>query len=113
MDGREARKGANEAWFRDLNERLEERAVGQVAVADEFDAICECADEECTARITIAFTDYERVRRSATTFLVRPGHADLDVERVLAHHEAFEVVEKLGDAGEVAEQVDPRGGGPA
>ncbi|HWE82937.1 MAG TPA: hypothetical protein VG265_14895 [Gaiellaceae bacterium] len=108
MDGREARKGVNEAWFRDLNERLERRSARRAAVADGFDAICECANEDCTERIKIGFADYERVRSSSTRFLLRPDHADLTVERVLSSHDEYDVVEKIGDAATVAEHEDAR-----
>jgi hypothetical protein len=110
MDGRDARKGSNEAWFRDLNERLERRSVKRATVADGFDAICECANEDCTERIKIGFADYERIRSSPTRFLLRPDHVDLTVERVLSSHGKYDIVEKIGDAAKVAEHEDPRDG---
>jgi hypothetical protein len=108
MDGRQARKGANEARFRDVNERLERRSAERVAALHEFDAICECADENCTDRITIAFDDYERIRARPTSFLVRTGHGDSEVEHVLRRRASYEVVEKIGDAAAVAELEDRR-----
>ena len=102
------RKAENEGWFRDLNERLEDRAAGRATSDGPFEIVCECAREECTERIPISFSEYEAVRASSTTFVVAPGHHDLAVERHVASREHYDLVEKLGVAGLVAEIEDPR-----
>lgn len=107
---RASRKGANEAWFREVNERLEDRAVDKEGLSDRFEIVCECAREDCTERITVAFAEYEAVRRSPTAFIVVPGHVDPDCERVRASTGAYEIVEKFGDAGLVARVENPRNG---
>ena len=107
---RERRKGANEAWFREVNERLEDRAVDKGPASDSFEIVCECAREECTQRIAISFADYEAVRGSATRFVVLNGHIDQSCERVVSSTPAYDVVEKFGDAGEVAQIENPRNG---
>lgn len=107
---RESRKGANEAWFRDVNERLEDRAAERQTQSDTFEIVCECAREECTERITIAFAEYERVRRTATRFMVVPGHIDPSCERLEASTGTYDVVDKFGDAGQVALIENPRNG---
>jgi hypothetical protein len=106
---REARKGANEAWFRALNERLEDRAV-EKRQSDRFEIVCECAVEECTDRIEITYIDYEAVRTEARQFIVMPGHVDPSLERVVSSGPVFLVVEKFGDAGEIAEIENRRDG---
>ena len=54
---------------------------------------------------------YERVRADATHFLLRPGHEDPTMERVIETHESYVVVEKEGrDVERVVEQTDPRSG---
>jgi hypothetical protein len=106
------RKGENEARFRGVNERLERRAaVAAIAPPDGFEIVCECAVEECTERIEISFAEYERVRDNPRAFVVVPGHADPDCERVLSSRDGYEVVEKYGEAGVVAELADPRDDG--
>jgi hypothetical protein len=107
---RDARKGANESWFRDVNERLEHRASGTAAVGDSFEIVCECEREECTERIAITFAEYESVRTDARTFIVRPGHTDTTCERIVASHDAYNVVKKSGEAGVTAEVENPRNG---
>jgi hypothetical protein len=99
----------NESWFRSLNERLEERAVDD-GPARRFDIVCECAREECTARIGISVPGYEAVRSDATAFIVVPGHTDPSIERVVSANDAYAVVVKIGEAALVAEIENPRDG---
>jgi hypothetical protein len=106
----EARKGRNEAWFREVNERLEQRVLDRTKSSTRFEIVCECAREECTERIAISIADYEAVRRSPTSFVVLTGHMDPTCERLVSSTHAFEVVEKFGDAGLVAEIENPRDG---
>ena len=53
---------------------------------------------------------YEAVRSNAQRFIVAPAdaHVDLTVEKVVEQTDGYWVVEKLGVAGEVAEDLDPR-----
>ena len=104
----DVRKGTNEAWFRDLNERLEQRAAGNGHTR--FEIVCECAVEECTERIEITAAAYEQVRAEPKDFIVVPGHADPACEQIVSSEEGYDVVEKFGDAGAVAEIQDPRDG---
>jgi hypothetical protein len=108
--GRDARKGANEAWFREVNERLEGRAAGKPSADGTFEIVCECAREECTERIEISFADYEEVRRSPIRFVVVIGHVDPDCEQGVRSTTAYQVVEKFGDAGDLARIENPRNG---
>ncbi len=105
---RAARKGQNEAWFRELNERLEQRAVAVLGQSDAFQIVCECSAEECTNRIMIAFEEYERVRSEPVRFVLFPDHFDPSCEVVVAEGDEYEIVEKFGDAAEQAELEDPR-----
>ncbi len=102
------RKAANEDAFRGVNERLEVRALESEARRERFEIVCECDREECTARIGVDFADYEAVRTSPRAFIVLPGHSDVSCERVVASAEGYEVVEKVGEAGIVAELSDAR-----
>jgi hypothetical protein len=107
---REARKGQNEAWFRDLNERLESRALSKPGNDELFEIVCECSREECTERISITIPVYESVRQAPTAFIIVPGHGDPTTERVVSSSQAYDLVEKLGDAAVVAQIEDPRSG---
>lgn len=101
----EQRAARNEALFREVNEniaKLEERH-GTTSTTPVY--ICECADAACADQIAIDAETYSRVRGEARCFFVRPGHQDPALERVVESHGEFLVVEKIGAAGEVAEQT--------
>lgn len=99
---REKRKGANEAFFRELNERLEERRPDSDVVV----IVCECADEDCAQRLTLSRSEYEAVRTEPTQFVVAPGHVEFDIEIVVRGTERFEVVRKIGVGAQVAILLD-------
>jgi hypothetical protein len=101
------RQGRNESLFREVNERIAElNQTFQVDGRSEF--LCECSREECTEPVSISLEEYEEVRRTPTRFFVLPGHEDVNVERVVSRGEHFIIVEKIGDAADEAEDLDPR-----
>jgi hypothetical protein len=105
MSVREERLARNEAFFRELNERLEAMTPDS---ATELVVVCECADEDCAQRLIIEPGDYEAVRAHETHFIVAHGHVDSTIEDVVRRDDGFEVVAKRGAAAEVAEDLDPR-----
>lgn len=102
---REERLAANEALFREVNERI--KALGDRFQAQTLDVICECVKNDCTLTVRLDNEDYERVRSSGKRFVVVPGHEDLDVEVVVERRKGHRVVEKIGAGAEVAERLDP------
>src|SRR4051812_1911856 len=108
------RIAANETAFRDANERIE-RAADAMAGLDAVPLICECGRADCTELLSLAREEYERVRSRSNTFWVVLGHEITEVDgetigRVVERNERFSVMEKIGEAREVAEERDPRGG---
>jgi hypothetical protein len=99
----------NEATFRDANEAIERRAQEL-----EYDArvpfICECGDGSCREITRLSYAEYETVRADPAHFLVVPGHeaAAGSSGVVVERGERFLIVEKVGVAGEVAVDRDPR-----
>jgi hypothetical protein len=87
------RRAMTEALFRDVNERIAESAERFDAVRTEF--VCECADPNCTHRVSASLAEYETVREDPTTFLLVPGHEEEDIERVVADRGRFRIVEKV------------------
>ena len=87
------RRALNEALFRDVNERIAESAERVDANPTEF--VCECADPSCTDRVPVTLAEYENVRKQSTTFLLAPGHAEAEIERVVSDRGRFHVVEKV------------------
>jgi hypothetical protein len=56
-----------------------------------------------------ALPEYEHVRSDATTFLLTPGHAHNDIERVVADRGRFHVVEKIqATVRATVRRLDPR-----
>jgi hypothetical protein len=106
-ESNEARVGHNESIFREINERAEE--IG-TAVAGPTEFLCECARTDCTERLDVPLDIYERVRSRSRHFLVVPGHEQLEFERVVDQGNGWLVVTKIGVAGDVAEDEDPRTG---
>jgi hypothetical protein len=100
--------GENEAIFRDVNEAVAS-AVRTATVEEEpIPLLCECADEFCTATVSLFRAEYEQVRSVPERFFVTPGHVQPEVERIVDQRHNYWVVEKFGEAAEVAEQTDPR-----
>jgi len=89
----EVKRAQTEALFRDVNERIAESA--QRFEADTTQFVCECADPNCTHRVEASLDEYEDVRADGATFMLTPGHADTDIERVLEDRGRFQVVEKV------------------
>jgi hypothetical protein len=82
-----------ESLFREVNERIAETAEGFDADRPEF--ICECGDPQCTHRVEASLEEYEQVRADGAMFMLAPGHANTDVERVVADRGRFQIVEKV------------------
>jgi len=109
VDDRERRLGLNEAMFREVNERVEDINEAFGSITGEFDIFCECGDVNCAERITVPTSEYERVRSDAKHLLLKVGHEDPTVERVIENHNHYVIVEKEGmGAEQIAEETDPR-----
>jgi hypothetical protein len=103
------RRARTEALFRDVNERIAESAERFDAEHTEF--VCECADPNCTHRVSASLAQYEMVRAEPTTFLLVPGHEEEDIERVVSDRGRFRVVEKVQAAvRRTVVRLNPRSG---
>jgi hypothetical protein len=69
---------------------------------------CECGRLGCNELLELTVREYERVRANPRRFLVAVGHQLPDAEDVVETSESYLVVEKRGEAGEVAEATNPR-----
>jgi hypothetical protein len=56
----------------------------------------------------MSLAEYEAVREEETPFVLYPGHADPDIERVISSHPGYELVEKEGPAAKVGQELSPR-----
>jgi hypothetical protein len=115
MKGNVEKRARNEAFVREVNERLEEldRAAeteGWPPPDGLFDFHCECGRGAagCTERIRMTVDEYDAVRSQDDRFAVADGHADTQLERVVERTERFLVVDKV-PAAEPFVADDPRG----
>ena len=97
----------NEALFREVNERVQD-------VADSLDVdglreyFCECANGDCTFRLTLTRSQYESVRTDPKQFVVLPQHFTPEVETKVGEYDGYWIVRKTGEAGDYVEKLDPR-----
>ena len=108
MDDRDKRLAQNEALFREVNERVESIAARHGDDDHVYEFYCECANPDCTMHVPATLGTYEAVRGNGRRFLVKPEHALPEAETVVERSEEWWVIEKVGRAGEYAEQLDPR-----
>jgi hypothetical protein len=109
MSSRQERVAKNEVVFREINERIIALDDGLAGKDNEpLVIVCECGDVACHERVEVTRAEYEEVREEPTHFIVRAGHEDLTVARVVGQENGFVVEEKHGDAAVVAEEHDPR-----
>jgi hypothetical protein len=100
------RLARNESFFRQVNERIREIAGRHDYVEQEF--LCECSDPGCTQRIALTVREYEDIRSRPARFVLVPGHTAPEIESVVEHTGDYVVIDKVGLAGSVAAELDPR-----
>ena len=107
MTSREAEKrAANEAMFRDANERIRATELEVNPPLQRVPYLCECDDLECRELMPLTALEYERIREDGATFGVLRGHDSDGV--VIEEHEHYLVVRKPAGGGDVARALDPR-----
>jgi hypothetical protein len=107
---RAARGARTQSLFRDVNERVKEIHQAFSEVLPLADWICECANDDCTEQIAMTSAEYEEVRAAPTRFAVGASddHVVPEIEDVVARNDRYWIVEKRGEAAELATRVDPR-----
>ncbi len=104
----EQRIAANEALCREVNEAIQR---GRDWPGEQHAPVafrCECAQLGCNQLVELSMAHYERVRENPRRFIVAAGHERFDAETVVDTGPSYRIVEKVGHAGVVAEQTDPR-----
>jgi hypothetical protein len=110
MDEAQRRKAANEAVFREVNERIERLQRGFAVTQNQpLHIVCECDRLDCTSRVTVSVETYESVRGRPDEFFTVEGHEDPKVEEIVDTGPGYLIVRKKpGEPREIAEATDPR-----
>ncbi len=101
------RIGMNESLFREANEGIE-RGLWPGEEDQRAPFRCECARPDCGQTVRLTPAEYEAVRANPRRFAVVAGHEVARAELVVERHPDYLVVEKVGDAAAVAENLNPR-----
>lgn len=104
MDARQRRLAENEALFREVNELVQNAAEHGAGTYDYF---CECANVDCTFRVTLTPAQYEAIRADPKQFVVLPLHYTPEAENLVSQSDSYWLVRKHGEAGEFVEKLDP------
>jgi hypothetical protein len=102
MNARDERIAKNEAVFRAANRELQQ-AETEAGGDGVLEVLCECGQQGCSGMITLTVADYEGVHHQEDRFVVVPGHENPEIENVVERREAYFVVDKFGEAEEIAE----------
>jgi hypothetical protein len=99
---REQRIAYNEAWSRTINEKGADWKLGREPMPD---FRCECWKKGCEQDISLSGEDWKLARAKPNRFAVAPHHVAADFEAVVTTFPHFWLVEKFGEAGEIAEEL--------
>lgn len=105
VDPSAERSARNEALFRKANERIVKRRDDLNVDSARTPFLCECDDVSCAEVVLLTREEYARVRAHGRRFLVAHSHLG-DHSRVVEDAGRFMIVEKVGDAGTIAEALD-------
>ena len=100
---RDRRRARNETAFRKVNEAI---TAGRplADAADSRPVVCECGRLGCTLILELTPEEYHAVRSDPRRFVVADGHESPEIERVVSRRGGWAIVEKIGEAGTIAEE---------
>jgi len=106
MDERLERIAKNETVFRAVNRELRQVEGETSGTSDQLiDVLCECGRQGCSGVLSMTVADYESVHSQKDRFVVQQGHENAEIERVVEERPGYLVVDKFGEAEEIAEQA--------
>lgn len=59
-----------------------------------IDFKCECSDENCSQRIPMKLSEYQKIHEQRSTFIVKPDHQVEPIEAVIEHGSTYNIVKK-------------------
>lgn len=99
----------NDAIFREANEGIREAAEEHLTDGDEHvPFVCECADENCREFVQMTLAEYQLIRSDPRLFVNVAGHqaSAHGWAEAVASRDGHVVVEKVGPAGDLAEELE-------
>ena len=91
------RRAENEVVLREANEEIEREAVEEEREGGrrdpELEFFCACGRPDCDAKLLLTLSEYEAAS-GPDRFIIAPGHASPQIERVVETHDRYLVVEK-------------------
>jgi hypothetical protein len=110
-DELQRRLASNEAVFRRVNEGIK-RGQWPGDEGRQIGFRCECARLGCNSLLELTREQYEHVRANPRRFVMLGGHelpkVETVVETVVERGNGYVIVEKHDEAGEHADETDPR-----
>jgi len=104
VDERLERIAKNETVFRAANREIEQAEREAGGGADKLiEVLCECGREGCSGLISLTLAEYQGVHSQDDRFVVLRGHESAEIERVVEEKEGYLVVDKFGEAEDIAE----------
>ena len=106
----ERRLAENEVVFRQLNEQVQRSIDAVNHMADdsgqrEFKIVqgkddpplyfyCECSEVQCSERVKVRHSEYNRIHKRRDHFIVVPGHETAKIEDIVERNPEYFVVKK-------------------
>jgi hypothetical protein len=105
-DLQKGRLARNEDFFREVNEKIKDAAETHGSDSHRYEFFCECSDPTCTERVLLDLAEYEHIRAEPTRFVVKKNHVIGEIEHVVETVPDHVVIEKHGEAGRVAVELE-------
>ena len=105
-DFSKARLAQNEDFFREVNEKISEKAESHGLDSHRYEFFCECSDASCMERVSITLLEYEYIRSEPTRFVVKKNHVVREIEHIVETVPDHMVIEKHGEAGRIAVELE-------
>jgi uncharacterized protein (DUF1499 family) len=105
-DLQKARLAQNEDFFREVNEKISEKAESHGVDSHPYEFFCECSDAACVERVLLTLLEYAHIRAEPTRFVVKKNHVIPEIEDVVDTVPDHMVIEKHGEAGRVAVELE-------
>lgn len=115
----ERRQIENEMIFRRANEKVgialakidamyTAEGHPQLAAHDDFllEFRCECSDENCSERIRIKLSKYQKIHLNRESFIIKPNHQVNSIEKVFLTNPQYSVVKKYNLVSEPGNELN-------